>query len=87
MPGIFAQIADIGENAGGALGDLVADGGELHAPMAPLDQFDAELFLKLLDLGRQSGLGDGAIIRRQAEMPESGQRVEIAKLSHGWHGD
>ena len=84
---VLAEIANLGQNARRALSDLPAGRGELHALVSALDQLDAEFPFQILNLRRQRRLGDGAVPCREAEMPEPGQGVQIAKLSHCRHSD
>ena len=50
---------------------------------AALDQLRAEQFLKLLHLQGERRLRYGASLRRAAEMPVSGQRLEITQMFEG----
>ncbi len=63
--------------------ELLAEHGEPHLARTPLDEPCAERVLQILHLQRQGGLRDGASIRGTAEMPVTGQRLEIAELLEG----
>ena len=70
------DVAGIAQHAGGAAGDIAAGFGQHHAAAAALDQLHAERLFQLLDLHRERRLGDGAMLRRLAEMlqPDHGIR-------------
>ena len=53
----------------------------------PLHQCDPEIALQVLDLHGQGRLADGAGLGGAAEMPVSGERIEIAELSERDHAD
>jgi hypothetical protein len=57
----------------------------LHVLIAPLDKFDAELFLQILNLRRKRGLRYGAVPCSNAEMAEARKSFEVAELSEGRH--
>ena len=74
MAGEIDQVARGGEDLLGALRHVQAGVGERDLARPPLDQFGADLALQLADLHRQRRLGDGAVVRRPAEMPVAGER-------------
>ena len=68
------------QHAAGAHHDFSADLGELYILRLALDQFDSEVVLELLELGRQSGLAHEGTLGRLAEMARIGQRHQIFEV-------
>ena len=86
MAGEVDEVAGGGEDALGALRHLKAGFGDGDLARPALDQLGAELALELADLHRQRRLGDGALLRRLAEMAIAGEGGEITQLTQGNHG-
>ena len=85
MLGVVEQIAHRGKDGAPAPDDLLALLGQLDPRLSPLDQADLELVLHLLDLHAESRLGDGASLRRLAEMQRLRQGLEITQLAKRHH--
>ena len=68
MLGVVEQVAHRGEDGAPAPDDLLALLGQLDPRLSPLDEADLKLVLELLDLHAERRLGDGAGLRRLAEM-------------------
>ena len=68
MLGVVEQVAHRGKDGAPAPDDLLALLGQLDPRLSPLDEADLEIVLHFLDLHAEGGLGDGASLRRLAEM-------------------
>jgi len=68
------------QHAARANHDLPAHLGKLYVLRLSLHQFDAEIFLELLQLSGQSRLADERSLRRLAEMTGVGQRHQIFEV-------
>ena len=87
MLGVIEQVAHRGKDGAPAPDDLLALLGQLDPRFSPLDEADLELILQFLDLHAEGRLGDGAGLRRLAEMQRLRQCFEITQLPQGHHGD
>jgi hypothetical protein len=59
---------------------LPADLGELYVLRLPLDQFDPEVFLQLLQLRGQGGLADEGALGGPAEVAGVGQSHQVLQI-------
>ena len=81
---LLLHRAGIADDPPGPYQHLLALRGEALEARAALDQHHAELFLKLLDRGRQRRLGDAEFLGGAAEMLRLGERNEEFELvDHG----
>ena len=85
MAGEVDQIARGRQHVFAAAGDFAADIGQDDVARPPLDHRHAQGAFQIANLHRQRRLGDGAGLRRAAEMAVFGQRREITKLSKRDH--
>jgi hypothetical protein len=81
--GQIAQLVHGAQDVAGAGGELMAKRGQPDLARAAFDQGRADQAFQLLDLHRQRGLGDRAILGRAAEMAGPGKGLEVAQLFHG----
>jgi hypothetical protein len=87
VPRVVHEVADLGQDALRASGDLLALLGQGDPAAAALEQDSAEERLELLDLHRERRLADGAGLGGPAEMPMAGQGREVAQLPQRDHDD
>src|SRR5688572_9579680 len=77
---VVGRLLLVGEQATGDVQKAAAGLGELNAPTAPDEQFDAELVLQRLHLRGDGGLADAEFARRGREAAASRHGMEGAEL-------
>ena len=77
------EVAHVAQHPRTARRDLRSLGGELHARSRALDEDQAKVLLKLVDLHGERRLRDRAGVGCAAEMQFAGERIEVAQLLEG----
>ena len=81
------EIARRGQELATPRCNLLPDLRQHDLARTPLDELRRQLLLKLPDLHRKGGLGDGTCLRRPAKMPMFRQCGQIPQLLQRNHGD
>jgi hypothetical protein len=82
-PGKIAQFIHRAQDLAHPKEKFLAEGRQAQLSRGPFEEFRTERFFQLLDLHRQSRLGNGTGFRGPSEMAMSGERLEITQLTQG----